>query len=281
MRLFAGDPGVDPYTRVVSDLYQDLFGEGSFVGKGIYDVDAFEQSCGAFPENTILSHDLLEGAYARSALLSDVELYEDFPSRYLTDVSRRRRWIRGDWQIAWWLLPRVSGRARTGKRTRSPCCRGGRSSTTSAAAWCRCAAACSWCWPRGGRAVTAHDSRLLAVVGAVPLLAELVNRVPAPAGRPYVGGPPARDEQRAGQTPGPDPWSRSSSSPTRRTSASMRFCSRWCGSSDANTNFWNGRPPATPRGARAGLPGFFRAMWIGAGACGRAGVRSEPFGPTG
>ncbi len=107
VRLFAGDPGVDPYTRVVSDVYQDLFGEGSFIGKGIYDVDAFEATCGDFPENTVLSHDLLEGAHARSALLSDVELYEAYPSRYLVDVSRRHRWMRGDWQIARWLLPRV------------------------------------------------------------------------------------------------------------------------------------------------------------------------------
>ena len=107
VRLFAGDPGVDPYTRVVSDVYQDLFGEGSFVGKGIYDIDAFMQTCGDFPENTVLSHDLLEGAHARSALLSDVELYEEYPSRYLVDVSRRHRWMRGDWQIARWLLPRV------------------------------------------------------------------------------------------------------------------------------------------------------------------------------
>ncbi len=107
VRLFAGDTGVDPYTRVVSDVYQDLFGEGSFIGKGIYDVDAFERACGAFPENTILSHDLLESAYARSGLLSDVELYEEYPSRYPADVSRRHRWVRGDWQIARWLLPRV------------------------------------------------------------------------------------------------------------------------------------------------------------------------------
>jgi cyclic beta-1,2-glucan synthetase len=106
-RLFAGDAGIDPYTRVVSDVYQDLFGEGSFIGKGIYDVDAFEESCGGFPENAILSHDLLEGAHARSALLSDVELYEEFPSRYPVDVSRRHRWMRGDWQIAGWLLPWV------------------------------------------------------------------------------------------------------------------------------------------------------------------------------
>jgi hypothetical protein len=118
VRLFAGDTGVDPYTRVVSDVYQDVFGEGSFIGKGIYDVDAFEQSCGTLPENRILSHDLLESAYARSALLSDVELYEEYPSRYPADVSRRHRWIRGDWQIAAWLLPRVPSLA--GGRARNP-----------------------------------------------------------------------------------------------------------------------------------------------------------------
>lgn len=108
--LYGGDAGVDPYTRVVSDIYQDLFYEGSFIGKGIYDVDAFEQAvCGRFPENRILSHDLLEGCYARAGLLSDVQLYEEFPSRYRADVSRRHRWIRGDWQLASWLLWRVPG----------------------------------------------------------------------------------------------------------------------------------------------------------------------------
>lgn len=109
-QLCAGEAGVDPYTRVVSDVYQDLFAEGSFIGKGIYDIDAFELSLnGRFPENRILSHDLLEGCYARAGLLSDVQLYEDYPARYSADVSRRHRWIRGDWQIASWLLPRVPG----------------------------------------------------------------------------------------------------------------------------------------------------------------------------
>ena len=107
VRLLGGDPGVDPYTRVVSDVYQDLFAEGSFVGKGIYDVDTFDHRCGDFPENTILSHDLLESCYCRSALLTDVILYEDYPSSYTADVGRRHRWMRGDWQIAAWLLPRV------------------------------------------------------------------------------------------------------------------------------------------------------------------------------
>jgi cellobiose phosphorylase len=108
VRLFAGDAGIDPYTREVSDVYQDVFREGSFIGKGIYDVDAFQRAmAGRFPENTILSHDLLESCHARSALVSDVEFYEEFPSRYNVDMDRRHRWIRGDWQITQWLLPRV------------------------------------------------------------------------------------------------------------------------------------------------------------------------------
>ncbi|MDR3394982.1 MAG: glucoamylase family protein, partial [Parasulfuritortus sp.] len=107
-RLYGGEPGIDPYTRAISDVYQDAFGEGSFIGKGIYDVDAFEQALsGRFPENRILSHDLLEGCYARAGLLSDVQLYEDTPARYGADVSRRHRWLRGDWQLAAWLRSRV------------------------------------------------------------------------------------------------------------------------------------------------------------------------------
>jgi cyclic beta-1,2-glucan synthetase len=108
--LCGGEAGIDPYTRTVSDVYQDVFGEGSFIGKGIYDVDAFELALGdRMPEGRILSHDLLEGCYARAGLLSDVHLYEAYPPRYSADVARRHRWIRGDWQIASWLLPRVPG----------------------------------------------------------------------------------------------------------------------------------------------------------------------------
>jgi cyclic beta-1,2-glucan synthetase len=118
-RLFGSEPGIDPYTRVVSDVYQDVFGEGSFIGKGIYDVEAFERALkGRFPEDRILSHDLLEGCYARAGLLSDVLLYEEYPSRYSADVSRRHRWIRGDWQIARWLLPGVPGPE--GSRKKNP-----------------------------------------------------------------------------------------------------------------------------------------------------------------
>lgn len=108
MKIFGVEPGVDPYTKEVSDVYQDLFGEGSFAGKGIYDVDAFTKALsGRLPENLILSHDLLEGCYARAALISDVQFYEEFPDSYTTDTIRRHRWIRGDWQISTWLRSRV------------------------------------------------------------------------------------------------------------------------------------------------------------------------------
>ncbi|WP_341675297.1 glucoamylase family protein [Niveibacterium sp. SC-1] len=109
-RLFGGEPGIDPYTRAVSDVYQDVFGEGSFIGKGIYDIEAFERALhGRFPDNRILSHDLLEGCHARSGLLSDVQLYEEHPARYDADINRRHRWIRGDWQLLGWLRHRVRG----------------------------------------------------------------------------------------------------------------------------------------------------------------------------
>jgi cyclic beta-1,2-glucan synthetase len=116
-RLSAGETGIDPYTRAISDVYQDLFDEGSFIGKGIYDVDAFEQVLGGrLPEDQILSHDLLEGGYARSGLLSDVELIEEAPTRYDADVQRRHRWIRGDWQLLGWLLPQLRLRPPGGGR---------------------------------------------------------------------------------------------------------------------------------------------------------------------
>ncbi|EJV1073410.1 cyclic beta 1-2 glucan synthetase, partial [Klebsiella oxytoca] len=112
-------PGNNPYSMMSSDIYQDLFGEGSFVGKGIYDVDIFMQATANIcPENLVLSHDLLEGCYARSGLLSEVLLYEQYPNNYLSDVARRSRWIRGDWQLLNWLKPRV--RKADGTRVRNP-----------------------------------------------------------------------------------------------------------------------------------------------------------------
>ncbi len=108
--IHSGHPGVDPYATASSDVYQDLFGEGSFTGKGIYDVDVFDQATrGRFPENTLLSHDLIEGSYARAGLVTDIRVYDDHPARYLTFTRRKHRWIRGDWQLLRWLSPHVPG----------------------------------------------------------------------------------------------------------------------------------------------------------------------------
>ena len=108
---FSGPNGLDPYAFAVSDVYQDLFEEGSFVGKGIYDVDVFEQALQQhIPQNAVLSHDLLEGIFARAALVSDVELVEEFPSRYDVELARQHRWVRGDWQLLPFVLGFGSGR---------------------------------------------------------------------------------------------------------------------------------------------------------------------------
>ena len=107
-RLFADAVGIDPYTNAISDVNQDLSGEGSYHGKGIYDVRAFSRVLsGRLPAEWVLSHDLIEGAYVRVGLASDIELYDEFPPSYRSYSSRRHRWIRGDWQIADWILPRV------------------------------------------------------------------------------------------------------------------------------------------------------------------------------
>ncbi|HMA45465.1 MAG TPA: protein ndvB, partial [Gemmatimonadales bacterium] len=110
-RVYAGHTGVDPYTTAVSDTYQDLFQEGIFTGKGLYDVDAFMASLdGRIPENALLSHDLFEGLHARAALVTDVEVVDDYPASVLAHARRQHRWARGDWQILFWLFPLVPTR---------------------------------------------------------------------------------------------------------------------------------------------------------------------------
>ncbi|MEO5699141.1 MAG: glucoamylase family protein [Casimicrobiaceae bacterium] len=107
-RVFSGPAGLDPYASAVSDVYQDLFGEGSYTGKGLYDVDIFERAlAGRVPENAVLSHDLFEGIFARCALVSDVEFFDDFPSNAQVASSRQHRWARGDWQLAPWIFGRA------------------------------------------------------------------------------------------------------------------------------------------------------------------------------
>ncbi len=102
--IYAGSAGIDPYATAVSDTYMDLFGRGSYTGKGLYDIDAFEATAGkAFPDNHILSHDLIESNYARCGLVTDVEVFDEFPSRYHAYARREHRWARGDWQLLPWL----------------------------------------------------------------------------------------------------------------------------------------------------------------------------------
>ena len=118
-RLFTDPTGTDPYTHAVSDVYQDLAGEGSYIGKGIYDLAVFHSVLeGRFPDAHLLSHDLIEGAHTRVGYASDIELFDSFPTRYAVAARRQHRWIRGDWQIADWLLPRVP--TGTGQKIANP-----------------------------------------------------------------------------------------------------------------------------------------------------------------
>jgi cyclic beta-1,2-glucan synthetase len=120
-KLFSPAAGLDPYTRAVSEIYQDLFGKGTFIGKGIYDVADFERSLDdVVPDNALLSHDLFEGLHGRAGLVSDTVLFEDFPSHYLAYTRRFERWVRGDWQLLPWLgrlVPTAGGARRRNRLT--------------------------------------------------------------------------------------------------------------------------------------------------------------------
>ena len=117
--LYSGQTGFDIYTRAVSDVYQDLYGEGSFTGKGIYEIATLHSVLDRrFPRNALLSHDLIEGAYARAGLVTDVEVIDDYPSHYSAYTRRKHRWVRGDWQIAQWLFAVVPDES--GRKVRNP-----------------------------------------------------------------------------------------------------------------------------------------------------------------
>ena len=157
-RVFSSMSGIDPYASAVSDVYQDLFGEGSYAGKGIYDVDAFEAAlAGRVPESTLLSHDLFEGMFARAGLASDVEVVEEFPARYDVAALRHHRWARGDWQLLPWILGRGPMPAADRACAAVPRSAAGRCWTICAAR-CRRPAACWPCWPGGRRRFDARWS---------------------------------------------------------------------------------------------------------------------------
>ncbi|HEX5890966.1 MAG TPA: glucoamylase family protein [Pyrinomonadaceae bacterium] len=121
VQIFAGYTGIDPYTTAVSDVYQDFFGEGSFTGKGLYDVAAFQRALDdRVPENALLSHDLFESLFARAALTTDIELLDEYPASYEAYAKRQHRWTRGDWQIIRWLFPRVPNASRQKVRNALP-----------------------------------------------------------------------------------------------------------------------------------------------------------------
>ena len=196
--IHSGHPGVDPYTTAVSDVYQDLYGEGSFTGKGIYDVDAFERAThGRFPENTLLSHDLIEGNYARAGLATDIEVFDDYPTRYLTlhpaqaPLDPRRL-------AAPALAPAAgAGPGRPASATGSRCSRAGRSSTTCAAAGRARAARSSWS-PAGRCCPARRCAGPLLGLGAIaaPWIVALLLAVLPSAARQVAGAPTTRRSAR-------------------------------------------------------------------------------------
>ena len=191
-RVFSGPAGVDPYAAAVSDVYQDLFAEGSYTGKGIYDIDAFERALeGRVPENTLLSHDLFEGLFARAALVTDIELFEDFPARYEVAAARQHRWARGDWQLLPWLIRGAAGagasRARIPTIGRWKMLDNLRRTLSAPGAYLTLLLA--WTLPAGAPLVWTKLVLLcLALPALVPVSAELIPRRPGGSKRAYLRG---------------------------------------------------------------------------------------------
>jgi cyclic beta-1,2-glucan glucanotransferase len=191
-RVFSGPAGIDPYAAAVSDVYQDLFAEGSYTGKGIYDVDAFERALeGRVPENTLLSHDLFEGLFARAALVTDIELFEDFPARYEVAAARQHRWARGDWQLLPWLIRGSAGvgasRARIPTIGRWKMLDNLRRTLSAPAAYLTLVL--GWTLPAGAPLVWTKLVLLsLAVPALVPVSTEVFPRRPGGSKRAYLRG---------------------------------------------------------------------------------------------
>ena len=230
-RIVSGPGGVDPYAAAISDVYQDLFDEGSYTGKGIYDVDAFERALeGKIPENALLSHDLFEGLFARAGLLTDVDLFEEFPSNYEVAARRQHRWVRGDWQLLPWILGRARDAAGGSRAPASRSRAAGRWSTIFAAA-SRRRRRCCWRWPPGRCRAFLRCSGPAS--SSDPSRCRPSSRSSTASSRSAGGSPSAAICARSATT---CPWlcrKRSWPSPcwpTRRGSMRTRWYARWCGS---------------------------------------------------
>jgi cyclic beta-1,2-glucan synthetase len=180
-RLGSGMSGIDPYAAAVSDVYQDLFGEGSYTGKGIYDVDAFEAAlAGRVPDNTLLSHDLFEGLFARAGLVTDVALFESAPANYLTATARQHRWARGDWQLLPWIL-----RERLSPVGRWKMLDNLRRTLSMPAAFLTLVG--GWAWPLSSPALwTAFVLAVIAVPPLLPAFAGVLPRTPGISKRSHI-----------------------------------------------------------------------------------------------
>jgi cyclic beta-1,2-glucan synthetase len=190
LRVFSSASGIDPYAAAVSDVYQDLFGEGSYTGKGIYDLDAFEAALAhRAPDSTLLSHDLFEGIFARAGLASDVEVVEDFPTRYDVAALRHHRWARGDWQLLPWLVGR--GPRRADVRTGVPAI--GRwkmldnMRRSLSAPFLIASLIAGWMLPEGSAAVwTAFIILTMALPPSIPAIAAIASRRPGATLRSHL-----------------------------------------------------------------------------------------------
>ena len=281
VRLFAGDAGIDPYTRVVSDVYQDLFGEGSFIGKGIYDVDAFEQTLAATsPRTAILSHDLLEGALRPLGPAQRRGAVRGLPRRATRPTSAGgTAGCAATGRSRAWLLPRVPRAGRAARRAiRSRRCRGGRSSTTCAAASCPLAMLAlllvAWLLAARRRGASRRCScwRSSAPCRCCRCWRELV-----PQARPTCRcwRTCALTAGTLGTQLGAGAFDARLPAVRRATSASTRSCRTLARMLvDASAACWSGRPPATPSAAAAhDLPGFVPVDVVRAGACRRGDRR--------
>jgi cyclic beta-1,2-glucan synthetase len=190
-RIFSSPNGIDPYAAAVSDVYQDLFGEGSYAGKGIYEIDAFEAAlAGRTPDATLLSHDLFEGVFARAGLASDVEVVEEFPARYDVASLRHHRWARGDWQLLPWIFGWGRGRRKGGGLPtigRWKMLDNLRRSLTAPAGVIALFA--GWSLPlAAASAWTAFVVCTIAAPAAFPLIGDLLSRRPGGARRNWLAG---------------------------------------------------------------------------------------------